>query len=485
MNDISFSADLNNIWDFINDSTASNGNDFNDDLNNRYNATTLFYETTNKSDLNDFSDFLISNSFNKLDSYIDNTNDLLTINNDAPTNLNHHLSSSFNNKIIKDDALLSKTTAKVKNKTVELSDETDYKQMESNQRAIKTSALHFNSDIKNMKKKSNQMQIALSTSPSSSSTSSSSSSSSQFLSINSPPQNNSPNQSVVKKQAQSALVINSPISSTILASPSSVGSSHEQFEIKKFEEPSENENQSTQKTIETSIQADNKVKKRKRQHDRVLELLSTTDEHTIAVGCCRICGDKASGFHYGIASCEGCKGFFRRSIQKQMNYKCTKDGNCIISLANRNRCQHCRFKKCLDMGMSRECVRVSIVRGVNDKKMNSKNDSAEIDFEDTTTNDNSNEEYSLNTKKLTLYDLILKITQINNTYGFSLNSNNSITTKKNQNNVGLSTDKHDRFSKFQMFQSFAAFIDDYMLDIVNFTRHIPGNWSRLKFEILN
>jgi hypothetical protein len=74
---------------------------------------------------------------------------------------------------------------------------------------------------------------------------------------------------------------------------------------------------------------------------------------------CKICGDKASGYHYGIMACEGCKGFFRRSIQKQMSYKCLKDGSCQIILLNRNRCQHCRFKKCIEMGMSRECVRFS------------------------------------------------------------------------------------------------------------------------------
>ena len=52
---------------------------------------------------------------------------------------------------------------------------------------------------------------------------------------------------------------------------------------------------------------------------------------------CKICGDKASGYHYGVSSCEGCKGFFRRSIQKQMSYKCMKDGSCLIILLNRNR----------------------------------------------------------------------------------------------------------------------------------------------------
>ncbi|XP_013161870.1 PREDICTED: ecdysone-induced protein 78C [Papilio xuthus] len=72
---------------------------------------------------------------------------------------------------------------------------------------------------------------------------------------------------------------------------------------------------------------------------------------------CRVCGDKASGYHYGVTSCEGCKGFFRRSIQKQIEYRCLRDGKCHVIRLNRNRCQFCRFKKCLAVGMSRDSVR--------------------------------------------------------------------------------------------------------------------------------
>ncbi|XP_072172181.1 retinoic acid receptor alpha-like [Diadema setosum] len=73
---------------------------------------------------------------------------------------------------------------------------------------------------------------------------------------------------------------------------------------------------------------------------------------------CKVCGDKSSGFHYGVMACEGCKGFFRRSIQKKMEYKCHFTGNCPIERVNRNRCQHCRFRKCLAVGMSKESVRI-------------------------------------------------------------------------------------------------------------------------------
>ncbi|XP_028835785.1 nuclear receptor subfamily 1 group D member 2a [Denticeps clupeoides] len=73
---------------------------------------------------------------------------------------------------------------------------------------------------------------------------------------------------------------------------------------------------------------------------------------------CKVCGDVASGFHYGVHACEGCKGFFRRSIQQNIQYKkCLKAENCTIVRINRNRCQQCRFKKCIAVGMSRDAVR--------------------------------------------------------------------------------------------------------------------------------
>jgi len=37
---------------------------------------------------------------------------------------------------------------------------------------------------------------------------------------------------------------------------------------------------------------------------------------------CAICGDRATGKHYGASSCDGCKGFFRRSVRKNHQYTC-------------------------------------------------------------------------------------------------------------------------------------------------------------------
>ena len=73
-----------------------------------------------------------------------------------------------------------------------------------------------------------------------------------------------------------------------------------------------------------------------------------------AISACLICGDKASGYHYSVYSCEGCKGFFKRSVQKGLHYGCKDQGVCFINKFSRNSCQFCRFQKCLSMGMRRD-----------------------------------------------------------------------------------------------------------------------------------
>ena len=71
---------------------------------------------------------------------------------------------------------------------------------------------------------------------------------------------------------------------------------------------------------------------------------------------CSICGDRASGKHYGVYSCEGCKGFFKRTVRKDLSYACREERACTIDKRQRNRCQYCRYQKCLAMGMKREAV---------------------------------------------------------------------------------------------------------------------------------
>ncbi|XP_038598116.1 LOW QUALITY PROTEIN: retinoic acid receptor RXR-beta [Tachyglossus aculeatus] len=78
---------------------------------------------------------------------------------------------------------------------------------------------------------------------------------------------------------------------------------------------------------------------------------------------CAICGDRSSGKHYGVSSCEGCKGFFKRTIRKDLTYTCRDNRDCTVDKRQRNRCQYCRYQKCLATGMKREAVQEERQRG--------------------------------------------------------------------------------------------------------------------------
>ncbi|CAD5206312.1 unnamed protein product [Bursaphelenchus okinawaensis] len=64
-------------------------------------------------------------------------------------------------------------------------------------------------------------------------------------------------------------------------------------------------------------------------------------------GICQVCGDQATGIHYQAITCEGCKGFFRRTVQNKIEYSCKNQGNCVINKEARVKCQKCRYTKCL------------------------------------------------------------------------------------------------------------------------------------------
>ncbi|XP_041703582.1 steroid hormone receptor ERR2 isoform X1 [Coregonus clupeaformis] len=86
---------------------------------------------------------------------------------------------------------------------------------------------------------------------------------------------------------------------------------------------------------------------------------------------CLVCGDIASGYHYGVASCEACKAFFKRTIQGEkkgnIEYSCPATNECEITKRRRKSCQACRFMKCLKVGMLKEGVRLDRVRGGRQK----------------------------------------------------------------------------------------------------------------------
>ncbi|KAI2657997.1 Estrogen receptor beta-2 [Labeo rohita] len=72
---------------------------------------------------------------------------------------------------------------------------------------------------------------------------------------------------------------------------------------------------------------------------------------------CAVCHDYASGYHYGVWSCEGCKAFFKRSIQGHNDYICPATNQCTIDKSRRKSCQACRLRKCYEVGMMKCGVR--------------------------------------------------------------------------------------------------------------------------------
>ncbi|XP_061589482.1 nuclear receptor subfamily 5 group A member 2-like [Cololabis saira] len=82
---------------------------------------------------------------------------------------------------------------------------------------------------------------------------------------------------------------------------------------------------------------------------------------------CPVCGDKVSGYHYGLLTCESCKGFFKRTVQNNKTYTCVERQQCRMDKIQRKRCPFCRFQKCLEVGMRLDAVRADRMRGGRNK----------------------------------------------------------------------------------------------------------------------
>ncbi|KAF7232783.1 hypothetical protein EG68_10396 [Paragonimus skrjabini miyazakii] len=86
-----------------------------------------------------------------------------------------------------------------------------------------------------------------------------------------------------------------------------------------------------------------------------VSMSSSSGTNTICYTCA-VCNDQAFGKHYGVFSCEGCKGFFKRTVRRELVYTCREKQCCPMDKRLRNRCQYCRYHKCVQVGMRREAV---------------------------------------------------------------------------------------------------------------------------------
>jgi len=209
---------------------------------------------------------------------------------------------------------------------------------------------------------------------------------------------------------------------------------------------------------------------------------------------CKVCGDKASGYHYGVTSCEGCKGFFRRSIQKQIEYRCLRDGKCLVIRLNRNRCQYCRFKKCLAVGMSRDSVRYGRVPKRNRER--STEEPIRVSSDSTTSPDppSVTPAADTETKQLAVYDLILQVSQAHHanccyTEEHTKNlikrpftsqppdttsNGDSECSSNDDNEVASSTAESNENERCWLWQQFAANMTPSVQRVVEFAKRVPG-----------
>lgn len=90
---------------------------------------------------------------------------------------------------------------------------------------------------------------------------------------------------------------------------------------------------------------------------------------------CLVCGDEASGCHYGVVTCGSCKVFFKRAVEGQHNYLCAGRNDCIIDKIRRKNCPACRVRKCLQAGMNlgaRKSKKLGKLKGVSEDLQSSK-----------------------------------------------------------------------------------------------------------------
>ncbi|KAI6179928.1 Transcription factor HNF-4-like protein [Aphelenchoides besseyi] len=85
--------------------------------------------------------------------------------------------------------------------------------------------------------------------------------------------------------------------------------------------------------------------------------MSSTREAVVPPTNCVICNYPTTCFHYEVASCLGCKAFYRRTVIAQRHYVCRFNGSCAIKSGVR--CRSCRYDACIRAGMDARSIKVS------------------------------------------------------------------------------------------------------------------------------
>ncbi|XP_035381461.1 bile acid receptor [Electrophorus electricus] len=183
---------------------------------------------------------------------------------------------------------------------------------------------------------------------------------------------------------------------------------------------------------------------------------------------CVVCGDKASGYHYNALTCEGCKGFFRRSITKNAVYKCKTGGNCEMDMYMRRKCQECRLRKCKEMGMLAECLLTEIQCKSKRLRKNPKSSSDTTGF-DTDVGDGGDAKQVTSTTK-TVKEKVELSQEQQNLLTYILDAYNKHRIPQDMAKKLL----QEQFSTEENFLLLIEMATTHVQVLVEFTKKIPG-----------
>jgi len=220
------------------------------------------------------------------------------------------------------------------------------------------------------------------------------------------------------------------------------------------------------------------VKSRSETPIQVLKTTTTTttkvnQDNTEEEKACAICSDKATGRHYKVYSCEGCKNFFRRSVRKDVKYVCPAYGKCPVHKDQRTRCKACRLKKCLKVGMRKEAVQcerkpLALTAGASTEGMIFKNKTIGLDYH--TSSEESDEEKNPDTaSKITSSEKIKSIKSPKRPYS-EISKVSNISQDYERNTFYSSTSDHSH----RLPSSINEFNNSHQVEFLNDGNSIRG-----------